>query len=244
MKLVLALALMASTAGLKAGTLADVKRMLTALHATSPIAVSYETRHTNAAKGRFYNANFDNHGTADVQVSDNGLTMSLPRTAVLQMRTRRLASTGSDNNTSNELTGEVSAARVAELTDYGPTLQALLARAVVVSERDTILGTTPARLLTLKVGPERSKVSEIKVDSKGDTLSLWIARDGLPIAAERRSQFSVGFLFLKATGVAREKWTFIHHDDRLVATRMERYTYGSGMGQSSNGTELETIQVH
>jgi hypothetical protein len=243
MKLVLALALMATTACLNADTLADVKRTLTALHATSPIAVSYETRHTNVAQGRFYNENVDSHGTADVQVGDNGLTMALPRTAILQMRARRLASTAG-GNTSNELTAEVSATRIAELTDYGPTLLALLARAAVVSERDAVLGTTQARLLTLKVASERSGVSEIKVDSKGDTLSLWIARDGLPIAAERRSQFSVGFLFLKATGGAREKWTFMRHDDRLVATRMERDTYGSGMGQSSNGTELETIQVH
>lgn len=243
MRLGLALALMATTACLNADTLADVKRTLAALRATSPIAASYETRQTNVAKGRFYNANFDNHATAEVQVGENGLTMFLPRTAILQMRARRLASTA-DDKTGNEVTAEVSAARVAELSDYAPTLQALLARAAVAGERDTFFGSTPARLLTLKVGAERSGASEIKIDSKGDTLSLWVTRDGLPIAAERHSQFSVGFLFLKASGDATEKWTFIQHDDRLVATRTERETHGSGMGQSSMGTELETVQVH
>ena len=136
------------------------------------------------------------------------------------------------------------AGRVAELLDYAPTLQALLARAVLVGTRDVTLGAAPARLLTLKVPPERSRGSDVKVDTKGDDLVLWVGRDGVPLAAERKAQFSVGFLFLKASGGATEKWTFVRRDDRLVVTRSERAGSGGGMGQSTEGTQLQTITIH
>src|SRR5947208_61880 len=68
--------------------------------------------------------------------------------------------------------------------------------------------------------------------------------DGVPIAAERKAQFSVGFLFLKASGGATEKWTFARRDDRLVVLRHERDTSGGGLGQNSEGTEVESIALH
>jgi hypothetical protein len=95
----------------------------------------------------------------------------------------------------------------------------------------------------LKVPPERGPKSDVKVSNNGDAVSLWIGRDGVPLAAERKSQFSAGFLFIKATGAATEKWTFTRRDDRLVVTRHERVTSGSGMGQSSNGTELQILSI-
>jgi len=107
--------------------------------------------------------------------------------------------------------------------------------------RDAPLGGTPARLLTLKIPPERSPVKDVKIDTKGDDLSLWIGRDGVPLAAERKAQFSVGFLFLKATGGASEKWTFMRRDDRLVVIRHERTASGGGLGETSEGTETESV---
>ena len=73
--------------------------------------------------------------------------------------------------------------------------------------------------------------------------ALLAERDGVPLAAEQKAQFSVGFLFLKATGGATEKWTFVRRDDRLVVTRHERASSGGGMGQSTEGSETQSIAL-
>jgi hypothetical protein len=236
------LLLLATAASARADAVADLKRTLASLRGTSAIDAAFESHHVNKARGRFFTGNLNTHSVADIHGGADGVRVTLSHATVERLRAQRAAGRRDDADAS-EQAGDVPAAQVAELLDFAPTLQALLARAVLVGEREAPLGATPARLLAFKVPPERPRAKDVKIESNGDDLSLWIGRDGVPLAAERKAQFSVGFLFLKATGGATEKWTFARRDDRLVVTRHERASSGGAMGQTAEGTETESIAV-
>jgi len=242
MRQLAALLLLATATAAHADALADVKRTLASLHGTAAIAAAYESRKTNTARGRFFNQNLNMRSAAEVRAGQDGVTLTLSRATLERLRAQRAAGQRDDSDQS-EAAGDVAAGRVAELLDFAPTLQAMLAHAVLRGERDAAVGTAPARLLILKVPPERARVKEVNIESSGDDLSLWIGRDGVPLAAERKVQFSVGFLFLKASGGATETWTFAHAGDRLVAVRHEHTMNGGGLGEHSEGTEIESIVV-
>jgi uncharacterized small protein (DUF1192 family) len=236
------LLLLAAAASARADTLADVKRTLAALRGTSAVNALFEARHTNKASGRFFTQNLNVHSMAEVHGGEEGMRVTLSRATLERLRAQRAAPRHDDADGS-EQAGDVAPAQVAELLDYAPSLQATLARAVLVGEREAALGSVPARLLAFKVPPERSRAKEVKVESNGDDLSLWVGRDGVPLAAERKGEFSAGFLFLKVSGRATDKWTFARHDDRLVVTHHEHTGSGGGMGQMSVGTEVQTIAL-
>jgi hypothetical protein len=232
--------LLAAAASARADTLADVKRTLATLRGTSPIAAAYDLRKTNKARGRFFTQDLNVHSAADVHSGEAGVTVTLSHATIERLRSQRAAGRR-DRTSSAEVAGDVSPSTVAELLDFAPTLQGMLAHAALRGEREAAVGGVSARLVTLKIPPERSPSKDVKLESDGDDLSLWIGRDGVPIAAERNAQFSVGFLFLKATGTAKEKWTFVRRDDRLVVVRHERAMSGGGLGESSEGMETESL---
>jgi len=232
--------LLATAVSARADAVADLKRTLATLRGTAPVAATYEARQVNKARGRFFNQNMNVHSVADVRAGDGGVSVTLSRATLERLRAQRAAGRR-DSDDTRESAGDVAAGRVAELLDYAPTLQAMLARAVLTGERDAAVGATPARLLTFKVAPERSPSKDVKVETNGDDFSLWVGRDGVPLAAARKAQFSVGFLFLKATGGATETWSFVRRDDRLVVTHHERTTSGGGLGETSEGTESQSI---
>lgn len=225
----------------RADSVADLKRTLGTLRGTAAVAATYEARQTNKARGRFFDQNLNVHSVAEVQGGAAGVTVTLSRATLERLRAQRTAEQREDSGV--EQAGDVRAGSVAELLDYAPTLQAMLARAVLVGERDAALGAVPARLLVFKVAPERSRAKEVKIESKGDDLSIWVGRDGVPLAAERKAQFSIGFLFFKASGNATETWNFVRREDRLVVVRHERADSGGGMGQSSEGNEIQSIAL-
>ena len=230
-----------AAASARADALADLKHTLSALRGTAPLAASYDERHTNKAEGRFFTQNLNVHSVAEVRAADGGVTVTLSRAAVERLRAERTAEHRDDDG--REKAGDVAAGSVAELLDFAPSMQAMLAHAVLLGERDAALGQTPARLLLFKVPPERSRVTDIKVETKGDDLSIWLGRDGVPLAAEKKASFSVGFLFLKAGGTSTDKWTFVRRDDRLVVVYHEHTTSAGGMGESSKGTETQSITL-
>jgi hypothetical protein len=154
MRKLAAMLLLAAAASVRADALADLKRALTALRGTSAVAAVYESRHTNKARGRFFTQDLNVHSAADVHSDQGGVTVTLSRATIERLRAQRGAGRR-DRTDASEVAGDVSPAAVAELLDFAPTLQGMLARAALRGERDSALGGAPARLLTLKIPPER-----------------------------------------------------------------------------------------
>jgi hypothetical protein len=246
MKPLLLLLTLSLAAAAQADTIGDVRGVLLSLNAKQPVRAAYESRRTNAARGRFYDNDFNSVGSAEVRVDIDGLTVTYSRSQLERARsekTARLGATKPDAKTPR--VGDVSAFRIAELLDYAPSLAAMLERAEVVEDRATLFRGQHARVLVLKLEQQRAEgVKEGRVKSNGDRLTLWIGADHLPIAAERNASFSAGILFIKGEGNVKETWSFTRRDDRLVVTRYERTDTSAGMGQTSKGSELETVTLH
>ena len=239
MKTLATLFLLAASA--HADPLLDLRHTLASMRGTAPIIVSFEERQVNKSQGRFFTQNLNRHSVAEVKAGADGVSVTLSRATLERLRAQRAAPPNDQSGV--ETAGDVKPAYVAELLDFAQTLQAMLSHAVLSGSRETELGGSPARLLSLKIPPERNPSKEIRVESADDDLSIWLSRDGFPLAAERRGHFSVGFLFLKASGALTDKWTFARRDDRLVVIRHERSSSGGGMGQKSEGTEVESITI-
>ena len=241
MKDLATLLLLAAAASVHADPLLELRHTLASMRGTAPIAVSFEERQVNKSQGRFFTQNLNRHSVAEVKASADGVSVTLSRAMLDRLRAQR--SVPRNDQSGIETAGDVKPAYVAELLDFAPTLQAMLSQAVLSGSRDTQLGGSPARLLLLKIPPERNPSKDIHVESAGDDLSIWLGRDGFPLAAERRGQISAGFLFLKASGTSTDKWTFARRDDRLVVLHHERSSSGGGMGQKSEATEVENITI-
>jgi hypothetical protein len=214
---------LAVAAAARGDTLAEVRAALRPLAGRAPIAATYEVRQTNRAHGKFFDQDLDTSAAAAVRGDEQGVTVTIGRDLLDRARSHAANA------------GLVSASRIAELLDFAPSLLARLEKAVVVKEGPG--------LLTLRIPPEQAGKG-VDVKTRGDEFSLRIGADHIPIAAERRAKFSIGFLFLKAEADGTDRWTFVRHGDRLVVTRYQKETNGSGMGEQSHGTELETLTLH
>jgi hypothetical protein len=140
--------------------------------------------------------------------------------------------------------GDVSPVRIAEMLDFASSLAAMLELAEIVEEGPTLYHGQPAHVLVVKLnGMQAEGIKEGRVKVKGNRMTLWIGADHVPLAAQRVAGFTAGILFLHADGTVTESWTFARRDDRLVVTRYERNDSSSGMGETSQGTTVETIAL-
>jgi hypothetical protein len=88
-----------------------------------------------------------------------------------------------------------------------------------------------ATLLRIKVKPTLATQSRFVNEPKIE-LRIWIGADGVPIAAERDSDYSGSFLFLKAGNVRKESWEFSVRGDRLYTSRNDANDRASVAGKS------------
>jgi hypothetical protein len=90
----------------------------------------------------------------------------------------------------------------------------------------------PATLLRIKVKPTLSLTRGRFVNEPQVELRVWIDNNGIPIAAERDSNYSASILFLKAGNVRKEQWKFAVSGDRLYASRNEQDDRATALGKS------------
>lgn len=246
MKRLLLLLTLSIAAAARADTIGDLRAALLALNGKQPVRATYESRRTNSARGRFYDNDFNSAGSAEARVDQDGLTVTYSRQQLDRARSEKTARLGATKpDAKAPRVGDVSAFRIAELLDYAPSLAAMLDRAEVIEEHATLLRGQHVRIVALKLEQQRAEgVKEGRVKSNLDRLTLWIGPDRLPLMAERNASFSAGVLFIKGEGTVKETWTFTRRDDRLVVTRYERTDASAGMGETSKGSEVETVTLH
>jgi hypothetical protein len=74
-------------------------------------------------------------------------------------------------------------------------------------------------------------------------LTVWIGGNGIPLAARRVSTFEAGALFVKASNVRTEDWTFAVVADRLYATRNTQEDAASAAGKKMTRSRLVTYEA-
>ncbi len=90
----------------------------------------------------------------------------------------------------------------------------------------------PATLLRIKVKPTLAVTRGRFVNEPEVELRIWSDVNGVPVAAERDSNYSASVLFLKAGNVRKEQWKFAILGDRLYASRNEQDDRATALGKS------------
>lgn len=95
-----------------------------------------------------------------------------------------------------------------------------------------------ATQLTIGVKPTLAGTSRFVNKPKID-LRVWLDANGVPISAERDSNYSATFAMVTASNSRLERWEFATAGDRLYATRAEEVDRASAVGR--NITTSRTI---
>ncbi len=89
-----------------------------------------------------------------------------------------------------------------------------------------------ATLLRISVKPTLAGTRSRFVNEPKVELRVWSGADGVPFAAERDSNYSASFLFVKAGNVRKEHWDLAVRGDRLYALRNHETNRASVAGKS------------
>jgi len=119
---------------------------------------------------------------------------------------------------------------VMDSIDAASMLRADLSGATVIDERNATFEGKPSTLLQVKVKPSFATKSRFVSEPKIE-LKIWIGGDGLPLAAERVSNFSAGLGFVKGENTRTERWALAVYGDRLYATRYDQSEDATAAGK-------------
>jgi hypothetical protein len=89
----------------------------------------------------------------------------------------------------------------------------------------------PENLKPRLAGTRSRLVNEPKIE-----LRIRVRADGIPVAAERDSNYSASFLFVKAANVRKERWEIAVAGNRLYASRADQNNEASAVGKNIAGS--------
>ncbi|HSP14783.1 MAG TPA: hypothetical protein VLV78_08525 [Thermoanaerobaculia bacterium] len=120
---------------------------------------------------------------------------------------------------------------IIDALDMAATLLNDLQGATLIGAAPSPRAGKPATLLRIRVKPTLAGTGGRLVNEPKIELRVWIAPDGTPVAAERDSNYSASFLFVKAANVRKERWEIAVAGDRLYASRAEQSNRASAVGK-------------
>jgi hypothetical protein len=226
--LLLTVSLVASTAA--GDPLADLREVLRRYPAKSSFAATVQV--TGDAQGA---PGARNGATSfDVEDGPGGLTIHVSSTSLAAAE----AEAEKKKRDPDSLTPTRSAMVALTVFDVIDALDAAamlldnLSGATLLDQKPATHDGKPATLLRIKVKPTLATARGRFVNEPKVELRVWIDANGVPVAAERDSNYSASILFLKAGNVRKEQWKFAVLGDRLYASRNAQDDQATAMGKS------------
>lgn len=121
---------------------------------------------------------------------------------------------------------------VVDALDVAAMLLNDLDGATLIQQTPSTHAGKPATLLRIKVKSTLAGTSSRFVNVPRIELRVWIESNGIPVAAERDSNYSASFLFVKAGNERKERWELAIFGDRLYASRNDEDNQASALGKS------------
>jgi hypothetical protein len=121
---------------------------------------------------------------------------------------------------------------VIDALDAGAMLLNDLNGATLIEQKPSVRAGKGATLLRIKVKPTLAGTSSRFVNEPQIELRVWIDSSGVPVAAERDSNYSASFLFVKMGNIRKERWELAVYGDRLYASRNEEEDRATAIGKS------------
>src|SRR3954447_25509774 len=196
--------------------LTDLRATLSRLPATTPVHGTLDV--TSTSRSNEDDKADDGKATVGFEVGESGLHIIYPR-AMLAQATQEARAEARDPEKSTPVRSGASHVRplhVAELLDGAAPLSILLESAQFVQMKPANLGGRAARLLSFKLVPKLSKSESKHVKKIESALSVWLANDGTPLAAEQTISIKASFLLISFEADQKFHWTYARAGDRLV----------------------------
>jgi hypothetical protein len=236
----LALAMPAHADGLD-----DLKAALGKLQGTAPLRVTVTAQVTSTTRDDDEKP-VTRNGTATVTAEDGpqGLRIAYARDVMVKAMAAPSSARPDDGvqaATRNAL-NELDYSDVHGMVHAAEMLLARLDKAKLKAEKADAWNGVPARLVSLELEPPRNQRF---VDKQTSTIDIWIDATGRPLAS--RSQTTAkgsAFIVVSFETKSREDRVYAVVGDRLLVTRRDASTSGSGAGQRGDSKATVTLQVN
>ena len=140
---------------------------------------------------------------------------------------------------------EVNSSSLRPMLSAASSLSRTLGKAIFKAEKLDTYNGKPARHLSFDLTLEKLSEKDRKYVKKFEgVLDVWIAEDGTPVAS-RSSQTVSGRAYVVVNFEFKNEEDHVYSvvGDRLVSTKKETRTSGSGMGEKGEGRAVKTLQV-
>ena len=140
---------------------------------------------------------------------------------------------------------EVNSSALRPMLSAASSLSRSLDKAVFKAEKPDSYNGKPARHLSFDLTLDKLNEKDRKYVKKFEgALDIWIAEDGTPVAS-RSSQTVSGRAYVVVSFEFKNEEDHVYSvvGDRLVSTKKESRTSGSGMGEKGEGRAVKTLQV-
>lgn len=233
MRSVFAMVLLLVCSLVRADAFADLKRTLASLNGSDAISAKLSFTHSQSNKGDTLADRKPVTVGADVGADASGVRMTFPR-RTLDIAVAEAQQT--DPDAKRPVSGALGQVPVTDVDEYlsaAPKLLASLHRAELLEEKTENWHGQTARVLRLKLHPLISKQQQRYVKKADAQARIWVAADGVPLAAEQSYKFSGrAMLVINFDSSTRESFEFQRRGDRLVVVRHQREDSSSGGGES------------
>jgi len=228
---------------LPADALTDLRSTLSQLTATTPVHGTFEVTSTDNNSEEAHAS--EGKVTLGFEADGSGLRVVYPKAMLSQAaQEARAEATDPDHQTPvRSGASRVRALHLADLLDAASSLNTELINAQLTEVKAATLQGKPARLLVLKLNPKLSKASSKHVKKIEGSMSVWLASDGVPVAAEQTVYVKASFMLMSFEQNQKESWTYTRAGDRLVATRYEETQKSDGMGQHGTSRVEQTVHL-
>jgi hypothetical protein len=215
-----------------ADALSDLRSVLSRYPAGAPFATAAEVQ----AKGRSQEGAEARSGASSFEVvsSSDGLLIRIPPAALQKAEAEAEAKKGDPDTPTPARTAMVALTifDVIDAMDGAAMLLDNLEGATLISQTAVTRGGKPATLLRVKVKPTLAGTRSRFVNEPVIELRIWVDSGGIPVAAERDSNYSASVVVASASNVRKERWEFAVAGDRLYASRSEQEDRASAVGKS------------
>jgi len=220
-RIAVSLLIAASPTSIWADTLSDLQKRLEKFPAKAPFSASAKVQVNAAAQE---DASRAGEAAFDVESGPAGFTIHISPTTLVASANEAAAQKQNPNARTPTRTAMVALTvfDIMDSVDAASMLRDDLSGATLIDEQSGVLH--------VKVKPSFATKSRFVSEPKIE-LKVRIGNDGIPIAAERVSNYSAGVGFLKGQNTRTERWDFATYGDRLYATRNEQNEDATAAGR-------------
>lgn len=232
-----------STHSASADALSDLRAVLARFPASSPFTVAATVEVSGDSAG--VAGSRSGSSKFEVTTSADGLVVRVPdsevRSAAKEARAKK-----HDPNAITPARTAMAALTVFDVIDPLDAAAMLLNDlddATLVAQSASSWHGRAATRLTISVKPTLAGTSRF-VNKPKIELRVWLDADGIPIAAERDSNYSATFVVVTASNSRVERWELATAGDRLYASRAEEVDRASAVGRNITTSRTLALVPH